>query len=282
MPRRHAVGEDEDLVLLADLGEHGTEPERAADDEQEPEDEHREAQTSRPRLQARRGVPSGEGEAGHRPITSVPISSTTSGVVVDCPGMSPRSPPPATPLDVQVTLNTTWVVTWYSWLGWPAEVCRYVYPQYVLWSWSGMAGLYGLPGPAHSMLPCPLPGFQSVDTGVATAVAEMPPTVAVAVIGCHSDGEIHSHDRRATTAPWLAGGAMDTVGPVRLSWETASWPTCAGVGRVSVSRCDLRDESGAVGARDHVPAVVRTRWTVRDERSTAHPAFRQALLAGSR
>src|SRR5487761_1475639 len=50
---RHGVSEHQHLVLAADLGDTRCEPDSAAEDEQQPQDEHRHPQPARPRLQPR-------------------------------------------------------------------------------------------------------------------------------------------------------------------------------------------------------------------------------------
>src|ERR1019366_5659018 len=109
-----------------------------------------------------------------------------------------------------------------------ADVSWYVYPQVVLWSWSGVLLLYATPGPSQvTWFPSPM--SQTTETGVAVAVAVMPSAVALLVIGVQSAGSIHSQLSRLTMA-FPPDGAVETVGAGRFRSASAVWATWPGVG----------------------------------------------------
>ncbi len=116
-----------------------------------------------------------------------------------------NAPPPAAPVDDQVTLHEIVETTGNapsfkspSALGWPADELLYVYEQSVDCAPGGIAGWYGVPGPLQ-MTVCPSPMDQEIVSGTAVAVAVTPPAVAVALKACHDKGSIQSHELKFTT-----------------------------------------------------------------------------------
>src|ERR1039458_1534468 len=96
-----------------------------------------------------------------------------------------------------------------------------------------MLVLYAVPGPAQvTWFSSPM--SQTTYSGAAVAVAVIPSTAAVAVIGCHCAGLIHSQLSRLTMA-LPPDGAVETVGAGRFSSDSAVWATWPGVGRVGAA-----------------------------------------------